>query len=150
VAPWGRAGQSQAPLSCAAPRRHASRVASARTLGGTKHTLAPRRRPTHVPNMILLPRSWSLQRARAAVSGTAWLLVGIEMFGNYREACGADGWGSFIVVTVGVLVLVLLSVSAPNISTAARLLRLTVGALLLLPGSILLQAMFKESIRFAC
>ena len=33
MAPWRRAGQSQAPLSCAAPRRHASRVASARTLG---------------------------------------------------------------------------------------------------------------------
>jgi hypothetical protein len=32
VPPWGRAGQSQAPLSCAAPRRHASRVALARTL----------------------------------------------------------------------------------------------------------------------
>lgn len=33
MAPWGRAGQSQAPLSCAAPGRHAVRVASARTLG---------------------------------------------------------------------------------------------------------------------
>jgi len=33
VAPLGRAGQSQAPLSCAAQGRHASRVASARTLG---------------------------------------------------------------------------------------------------------------------
>jgi hypothetical protein len=33
VPPWRRAGQSQAPLSCAAPGRHASRVALARTLG---------------------------------------------------------------------------------------------------------------------
>jgi len=33
MAPWRRAGQSQAPLSCAAPGHHASRAALARTLG---------------------------------------------------------------------------------------------------------------------
>ena len=41
--PLGRAGQSQAPLSCAAQGRHASRVASARTLGSTPTQICPRR-----------------------------------------------------------------------------------------------------------
>jgi hypothetical protein len=41
MAAWRRAGQSQAPLSCAAPSRHAVRVASARTLGLTKQPQVP-------------------------------------------------------------------------------------------------------------
>jgi diamine N-acetyltransferase len=40
VPPLGRAGQSRAPLSCAAQGRPASRVASARTLGRTTNTMA--------------------------------------------------------------------------------------------------------------
>jgi len=41
MAPCGRAGQSRAPLSCAATGRHASRVASARTLGVTRRGRRP-------------------------------------------------------------------------------------------------------------
>lgn len=72
------------------------------------------------------------------------------MLGNYREACGSDGWGSFIVATLGVVILCLLAISAPGVAPVSRLLRLILGVGLVLPGSILLQAMFKESIRFAC
>lgn len=87
---------------------------------------------------------------RSVVAGFGWVLVALGMVGNYREACGAPGWGSFIVVIFGLFVLVCLAVSAPGVSATARLLRLLLGVVLLLPGSILIQAMFKESIRFAC
>jgi hypothetical protein len=51
---------------------------------------------------------------------------------------------------MGILFLVLLAVSAPGASAVARVLRLILGIGVVLPGSFLLQAMFKDFIRFAC
>ena len=68
--------------------------------------------------MMLLPRTWRLGRARSVVSGLAWLLVAVGMHGHFRQACGADGWGAFILVGIGLLRL--LAVSAPGVSATRR------------------------------
>lgn len=100
--------------------------------------------------MILLPRSWSLERARSVVAGFAWILILLGVFGSYREACGSDGWGAFVLVVFGIALHGLLALSAPGSALAARVLRGFAVLALMLPGSVMLVAMFKELVRGAC
>lgn len=99
--------------------------------------------------MILLPRHWRLETVRAVVNGSAWVLVALGLFGSYREACGAEGWGAFILVGLGGLLIALIAATADGIALHARALRLVAG-LLVLPLSWLFVAMFQDFIRFAC
>jgi hypothetical protein len=99
--------------------------------------------------MILLPRAWRLSTVRSVVNGAAWLLVVIGLYGSYREACGTQGWGSIIIIWFGVIVIALLAATEEGLTLQTRALRLVFG-LLLLPASVVLQALFQDFIRFAC
>jgi hypothetical protein len=73
VPPLGRAGQSQAPLSCAAQGRHASRVASARTLGSAMRRRAVRQQEVRLRRELnshdaAKPRTASQAQRRASVA----------------------------------------------------------------------------------
>ena len=72
MAPWRRAGQSQAPLSCAAPRRHASRVALARTLGSTTRSRAVLQQEVRLRRELEQPRRGGAAKYRyAAVANSS-------------------------------------------------------------------------------
>jgi hypothetical protein len=64
----GRAGQSRAPLSCAAQGRHASRVASARTLGSTTRRRAVFQQEVRLRRELEQPRRGGAARYRYAAA----------------------------------------------------------------------------------
>lgn len=99
--------------------------------------------------MILLPRSWRTGSVRAAVNGVAWVLVLLGLYGSYREACGAEGWGSFILTLMGLLLIVLLEASAEGLAPRQRARRLVLGVAVLVLA-LLFVPIFQETIRFAC
>lgn len=78
------------------------------------------------------------------------LLVGIGLYGSYREACGAEGWGSFILTVLGVIVLTLVAAGEDGLPLRARTTRLAVGLLVVLPLTLFFTPIFKDVIRFAC
>jgi hypothetical protein len=86
MAPWRRAGQSQAPLSCVAPGRHASWGASARTLGVNN---------TQLPSQLCQTRNVAYSRSpsRFATQRMANASVQLGYVGDgaspYR---GSTGW----------------------------------------------------------
>lgn len=100
-------------------------------------------------SMILLPRSWRIGTVRAVVNAGAWLLVLVGLFGSYREACSQEGWGSFMLVWFGVILIALIAATEEGVTLQARALRLVFG-LLMLPLSLLFIAVFQDFMRFAC
>lgn len=99
--------------------------------------------------MILLPRSWRIGTVRKVVNAGAWLLVLVGLYGGYREACGAEGWGSFMLVWFGIILVALIAATEEGVALHARGLRLVAG-LLMLPLSLIFIAIFQDFIRFAC
>jgi len=99
--------------------------------------------------MILLPRSWRIGTVRSVVNGVAWALVAVGLYGSYREACRTEGWGSFIVMWLGIALISLLAATEDGVPLTSRALRLVLG-ILMLPLSIVFQALFQDFIRFAC
>jgi hypothetical protein len=99
--------------------------------------------------MILLPRRWRIGAVRSVMNGLGWLFVAGGLYGSYREACRTEGWGSFIVMWFGIVLISLLAATEDGITVASRTLRVVVG-LLMLPLSIVFQALFQDFIRFAC
>lgn len=88
--------------------------------------------------------------ARAAVTAVAWLLVLAGLYGSHLEACGAQGWGAFLLTTLGVALLTLLFATQAHLPARTRALRLTIGLLVALPLTLLFVPMFAELLRSAC
>ena len=82
-----------------------------------------------------------------AVSG---FLIAAGLYGSYREACGGEGWGSFILVALGILVLTLIRAGEDGLPLRTRAARLLVGILVFVPLSIAFQPIFQDVIRPAC
>ena len=99
--------------------------------------------------MILLPRSWRMGPVRSAVGTVAWALLLLGLYGGIRDGCSTQGWGSFIVVWLGILVLTLLAATKEGLTIHARALRLVWGVLLL-PLSLVLQGVLQDLFRSAC
>lgn len=100
--------------------------------------------------MILLPRSWTLQRTRAITAGASWLLLAVGGIGVYHEACEANGWGSILLIWLGIVMLTLLAATEPGIALQKRFIRLVLGGLMLFPVSLVLVGLIQETVRSTC
>jgi hypothetical protein len=76
----------------------------------------------HEHAMLLLPRSWRISRVRSVVTGLAWLFVLTGLYGACREACSTAGWGSYILIGLGSLVVALLAATEDGMSWSGRAL----------------------------
>jgi len=79
VAPLGRAGQSQAPLSCAAQGHHTSQVASARTLGSRTQALQCSQQEVRLRRELEQPRGGGAAKEQAPGPGPRRRQTGAEV-----------------------------------------------------------------------
>jgi hypothetical protein len=86
---------------------------------------------------------------RAVVNAGAWLLVVVGLYGSFREACGTEGWGSFVLIWLGIVMVALIAATEEGVALHARALRLVVG-LVMLPLSPMFIAVFQDFMRVAC
>lgn len=84
--------------------------------------------------MFLLPRHWNVGTVRTVIGIGAWGLVLLGLWGGYREGCGTEGWGAYIVLWGGLFVNALLAATENGLTLITRLLWV-VAALLALPVS---------------
>jgi hypothetical protein len=100
--------------------------------------------------MILLPKSWTLSRARFAVTMASWLLILLGCLAFDTSNCGERAWGGPILLWVGVSMLALLAISEPDIKASERMTRLILGVIVAFAGTLMLVGLLDELARSNC